>query len=127
MEVTQKLIAADAQPLVHIPLPGWVWNLERRKQWQTALQHWSQIENIVILVELPPASDPETVLLAENLPNLLWLADAGKATAGETCEQLETLRHAHCRLAGAVLNHAPGSLLQNRFRRWLPSAFSPAH
>jgi len=35
-----------------------------------------------------------------------------------TREQLETLRHARCKLAGAVVNHAPGSILQNRFRRW---------
>jgi len=62
--------------VVHIPLPGWVWNLERRKQWQEALKHWREIENVVILVELPPASEPEAVLLAEGLPNVLWLADA---------------------------------------------------
>jgi hypothetical protein len=44
----------------------------------------------------------------------------------ETCEQLETLRHAHCRLVGAVLNHAPVSLLKNRYRRWLPALVAPA-
>src|SRR5207247_6223028 len=36
-QVTQKLTASDPQTFVHIPLPGWVWNLERRKQWQGAL------------------------------------------------------------------------------------------
>ncbi|HMP84990.1 MAG TPA: hypothetical protein PKA41_20050, partial [Verrucomicrobiota bacterium] len=56
---------------------------------------------------LPPASSPESVLLAENLPQVVWLADSGKARVRETRRQLETLRHAKCRLAGAVLNHEP--------------------
>lgn len=118
-EVTAKLTGPNSQPVVHIPLPGWVWNLERRKQWQDALQHWAKIENIVILVELPPASVPESVLLAENLPNLVWLTASGQATAARTCEQLDTLRHARCHLAGAVLNRAPESFLRKRFSRWL--------
>jgi len=105
--------------VVHIPLPGWVWDLDRRKQWQSALHHWSQIDDIVILVELPPANEAEAVLLAENLPNLVWLADSGKATATQTCEQLDTLRHARCQLAGVLLNHAPVSFLHRRFKRWL--------
>ncbi|MBW8864151.1 MAG: polysaccharide biosynthesis/export family protein, partial [Verrucomicrobia bacterium] len=118
-EVANKLMGPEPQPIVHIPLPGWVWNLERRKQWQAALRHWSQIENVVILVELPPASKPEAVLLAENLPNLIWLASNGASLAGETLEQLETLRHARCKLVGAVFNRAKDSILQNKFRRWL--------
>jgi len=31
-KVTEKLTGPNSQPVVHIPLPGWVWNLERRKQ-----------------------------------------------------------------------------------------------
>jgi len=121
-EVTLKLMGPNPEPVVHIPLPGWVWNLERRKQWQAALRHWSQIDNIALLVELPPASMPETVLLAENLPNLIWLADGEKATAAKTAEQLETLRNARCHLAGAVLNRASVPFLKNRFARWLGCA-----
>lgn len=121
-EVTQKLIGPNPEPVVEIPLPGWVWNLERRKQWQAALHNWSQIDNIALLVELPPASLPETVLLAENLPNVIWLADGEKATAAKTCEQLETLRNARCHLAGAVLNRAPVSFWKHRFARWLGCA-----
>jgi len=117
-QVTEKLVGENSQPLVHIPLPGWVWNLERRKQWQTALNQWAKIDNIVILVELPPASEPETVLLAENLPNLIWLADSGKSDAAECREQLTTLRDARCNLVGSVLNHEPAPPLKKRFARW---------
>ena len=47
-------------------MPGWVWNLARRKQWKQALEHWRHIDNVVILVELPPASVPEALLLADH-------------------------------------------------------------
>ncbi len=117
-EVVEKLSGPDSQPMVHIPLPGWVWNLERRKQWQAALSLWRRIDNIVILVELPPSSIPESVLLAENLPNLIWLSESGRSDAAETRNQLETLRHARSNLVGSVLNRAPDTLLNGRFARW---------
>jgi protein involved in polysaccharide export with SLBB domain/capsular polysaccharide biosynthesis protein len=118
-EVTQQLTGPNARPSVHIPLPGWVWNLERRKQWLDALEHWRQVENLVILVELPPGSVPESVLLGENVPNIVWLTGSGQADAAETRAQLETLRHARCNLVGAVLNREPALPLKNRFPRWL--------
>ncbi|HEY6168720.1 MAG TPA: polysaccharide biosynthesis/export family protein [Verrucomicrobiae bacterium] len=118
-DVTQKLVGPHSQPVVHIPLPGWVWNLERRKQWQAALENWRAIDNIVILVELPPASVPESVLLGENVPQVVWLTASGEADAAQTREHLELLRHARCNLVGAVLNHAPNHALKKRFARWL--------
>jgi protein involved in polysaccharide export with SLBB domain/capsular polysaccharide biosynthesis protein len=118
-EVTERLTDPNARPVVHIPLPGWVWNLERRKQWRDALTHWRQIENLVIFVELPPASVPEAVLLGANLPNLVWLTGSGKADAAETRAQLETLRNARCNLVGAVLNRAPSRHIKSYFPRWL--------
>jgi protein involved in polysaccharide export with SLBB domain/capsular polysaccharide biosynthesis protein len=121
-EVEQKFSGPHSQPVVHIPLPGWVWNLERRKQWQVTLEQWRQIENVVILIELPPAAMPEAVLLAEETPNVIWLADSGSSEANETRAQLETLRNARCNLVGAILNHAPEEHVRNRFARWLPLA-----
>jgi protein involved in polysaccharide export with SLBB domain/capsular polysaccharide biosynthesis protein len=117
--VTEKLMGPETDPLVHIPLPGWTWNLERRKQWQGALNVWRKIDNVVILVELPPASMPESVLLASNLPNLLWLVESGKSEATETRNQLQTLRHARCNLVGAVINRALTPVTQGRFSRWV--------
>ena len=118
-QVTERLTDPNARPVVHIPLPGWVWNLERRKQWRDALAHWRKIENLVIFVELPPASVPEAVLLAANLPNLVWLTDSGKADAAETRAQLDTLRNARCNIVGAVLNRAPMRPIKSYFPRWL--------
>jgi protein involved in polysaccharide export with SLBB domain/capsular polysaccharide biosynthesis protein len=118
-QVTEKLTGPNSQPMVHIPLPGWVWNLERRKQWREALNQWRQIDNLVIFVELPPACVPEAVLLGSNLPNMLWLSESGAASAPDTQAQLETLRHARCNLVGAVLNKEPGMPLRKRLPRWL--------
>lgn len=118
-QVTEQLTGPNSQPVVHIPLPGWVWNLERRRQWREALNHWSQIDNLVIFVELPPANMPEAVLLGANLPNMIWLAGSGEAHAAETRTQLETLRDARCRLAGAVLNRESAPSVRTRFPRWL--------
>ncbi|HEY1109223.1 MAG TPA: polysaccharide biosynthesis/export family protein, partial [Opitutaceae bacterium] len=117
--VTEKLTGPESDPLVHIPLPGWTWNLERRKQWQGALNVWRKIDNVVILVELPPASMPESVLLASNLPNLVWVAESGKSEAATTRAQLETLRNARCNIVGAVINRALKPVTEGKFSRWV--------
>ena len=117
--VTKQLTDPSSQSVVHIPLPGWVWNLERRRQWQDALANWQEIENLVLLVELPPASEPESVLLAEKLPQVIWLSDSGKATVAETRMHLETLRHAGCNMVGAVLNREEPSFWKRHFSRWM--------
>jgi len=118
-QLMEKLTAPNLSSSVNLPLPsGWVWELDRRKQWQRALNSWRMIENVVIFVELPPVSDPETVLLAENMPNLIWLTESHKAEAAETIEQLETLRNARCRLVGAVLNREPAFTSKRNVARW---------
>jgi capsular polysaccharide biosynthesis protein len=118
-QVTEQLTGPNSQPVVHIPLPGWVWNLERRREWREALNHWRSIENLVILVELPPANVPEAVLLGSNLPNVIWLSNSGTADAADTREQLETLRHARCNLVGAVVNRQGAASMKKMFPRWL--------
>jgi protein involved in polysaccharide export with SLBB domain/capsular polysaccharide biosynthesis protein len=119
-QLMEKLTVSNLSPSANLPLSsGWVWELDRRKQWQRALHSWRAIDNVVILVELPPMSDPETVLLAENMPNLIWLAESHKVEAAETLEQLETLRNARCHLVGAVLNREPASHSKRRLARWV--------
>ncbi|HYG24099.1 MAG TPA: polysaccharide biosynthesis/export family protein [Verrucomicrobiae bacterium] len=118
-QVTEQLTDPNSQPVVHIPLPGWVWNLDRRREWRDALEQWKQIDNLVIFVELPPASIPEAVLLGSNLPNVIWLADSGTADAAETRAQIQTLRDARANLVGAVLNRATNGSLKSHFPRWM--------
>lgn len=121
-QIVEQLAGAKSLPRVDIPLPGWVWNLDRRKQWHTALEAWRTIEHVVIFVELPPASVAETVLLAENVPNLLWLVDSNRSDAAETHTELQTLRDARCNLVGAVLNRERTAPVRTRFSRWLGSS-----
>jgi protein involved in polysaccharide export with SLBB domain len=119
-QVTQELTDPNnnSLPMVHIPIPGWVWNLERRRHWQEAIDAWEKIDNLVLLVELPPANEPESILLAEKLPQVIWLTQSGQVTARETRMHLETLRHANCNLVGAVLNRQPVSFFRNQLGRW---------
>lgn len=119
-QVTEKLNSPEPQPIVKIPLPGWVWNLERRKEWKSALAEWSRIDNLVILVELPPASVAEGVLLGENLPQLIWLSGSGRVTNAQVRSHLELLRYAGCDLVGSVLNFAPTPI----YKRMFPRAFA---
>jgi protein involved in polysaccharide export with SLBB domain len=119
-EAANQIFSPEGTSIVHIPLPGWVWNLEHRKDWLTSLNTWGADENVVVLVELPPASTPEGVLLAQNLPNVLWLSDTTKADALETRQQIETMRLARCNLVGAVVNHSKGTHINERFARWVP-------
>ena len=120
-QAANQIFTDEGTSVVHIPLPGWVWDLEHRKEWLASINAWGAQENVVVLVELPPASTPEAVLLAQNLPNVVWLAEAGKADALETRRQIETLRLAKVNLVGAVMNRSNGTPLEERFARWVPA------
>jgi protein involved in polysaccharide export with SLBB domain len=113
------LTRSDCPPAVSIFLPGWIWNLERLKQWRLALEAWRAVDHVVIFVELPPASEAETVLLAENIPNLLWLVDCNKSDSEETLVELATLRHANCNLVGAVFNREYAAPIRSQYSRWI--------
>jgi hypothetical protein len=87
-----------------MPTRNWIWSPEGRRQWAEAVARWREHPNLVVLVELPAASKPEAVLLAENLPQILWVVGSGQAAAAETRELLRVLHHARCPVLGAVLN-----------------------
>lgn len=120
-QAANQIFTDEGTSVVHIPLPGWVWDLDHRKEWLNSINAWGSQENVVVLVELPPASTPEAVLLAQNLPNVVWLAEAGKADALETRRQIETLRLAKVHLVGAVMNRSNGTPIEERFARWVPA------
>ena len=121
-QIVAKLTSEECPPVVVVPLPGWIWDLERRKQWRSAFDAWRAIDHVVILVELPPASAAESVLLAETIPNLVWLVDGSRNDSAETLVDLATLRAAACNLVGAVLNREQATPLKSRFGRWLGNA-----
>jgi protein involved in polysaccharide export with SLBB domain/capsular polysaccharide biosynthesis protein/MinD-like ATPase involved in chromosome partitioning or flagellar assembly len=119
IRLTEKYAQPQLLPADSLPLPSdWIWDCERRNQWQRAMSTWRSIDNLVILIDLPPMVSAETLLLVENMPNLVWLTESHRAEAGETIEHLETLRHARSHLIGAVLNRAPDAAAKPRFARW---------
>lgn len=85
----------------------WEWNTEHRLKLDSALNLWSRHRGGVIFVELPPASRPETLLMAERLPQILWVGASGSSLGAAITEQLAIYRHAGCKLLGAMLNGAP--------------------
>jgi hypothetical protein len=113
--LAEKLNGTNAHQTAHIPLPGSVWNLEHRTEWRSVLAQWHSLENLAVLVELPPASVSEALLLAEGLPQVIWLTGSGIAKEAETRQYLTILRHARCNLVGAVLNLEPSYPILDRF------------
>lgn len=116
--LARQLVGSDEKDVVHLPLPGWAWDLERRKQWQTALAHWRRIENLVLFIDLPAAADPAAFLLAEGLQNIIWLCDSGKVSGQQTLLDLKTLRAGGSQIVSAVLNREPASAGQSWFSRF---------
>ena len=84
--------------------PAWRWDAGRRRQWRNALAQWTQNHGTIVLVELNESAEPETLLQAETLPQLIWLSRSGVARGPATQERLQNARNAGCPLAGAVLN-----------------------
>lgn len=90
--------------------PGWLWTADSRRQWQARLEEWLQAEGLLVLVELPTAGHPESLLLAETLPQLMWLLAGRQVTVSVTREHLATYRAAGCRVAGVLFNREGGRL-----------------
>ena len=82
----------------------WRWDAGRRRLWKSAFEAWRQAKGVVALVELTGVDQSETLLMAEEMPQLIWLARSGIARGSEATERLQTFQHAGCRFAGAVLN-----------------------
>lgn len=114
--VVQRLLSPEPPPVTEVELPAWLWNRERRAKLQTALAQWRSLYNVALLIELPPASTGEAVLLAQLVPQVLWLVGGGIARRTETRRLLQILRQARCNLVGAVLNRETVTPLKDRLR-----------
>ena len=86
---------------------AWQWTPEQRQQWQAALAHWRMLTGVVILIELPDVEQPEALLIAEQLPNLIWAGSSGTCLVQKVQDTLRMYRDAGCRLVAALLDRAP--------------------
>lgn len=83
------------------------WTPDQRSRWRDALALWSTERELVVLVELPPASRIESLIMAETLPAVLWLSESGRHRREHLTGIMETIRQSGVRLAGALLNRIP--------------------
>lgn len=89
---------------------GWSWNQAQRAIWQSALREFQTLPNLAVLVELPPAGQLESVMLAETLPHVFWLCQSGATRKKEVTDHINTLRLAQVNLTGSFLNRFSGRL-----------------
>ena len=85
----------------------WQWTTDQRQQWQAALTHWRMLTGVVVLIELPAVDQPETLLIAEQLPNLIWAGSSGTSLVQKVQDSLRMYRDAGCRLVAALLDRTP--------------------
>ena len=107
----------SSEQAICVAEPAEQWHTATR--FQDALAQWRDQERVVIFVELPPCSEPEGVLLAERLPNLLWVSDTVIANEEETRMQVSILKSCRCHFVGAVLNRAAASANASLLCLWL--------
>jgi protein involved in polysaccharide export with SLBB domain/capsular polysaccharide biosynthesis protein len=107
-ESVLRSLNETSQLVVHLTIDdNWQWNLTQRQQWQDTMTQWAQARGTVILVQLTKPSQADTLLVAERLPNLLWIGQSESQRAEEAATQLDTYRAAGCRIVGALLDRAP--------------------
>ena len=105
--VIDRLSGTDAR--IHLLISeGWHWSLENRKAWHAALKTWNNIPGCLVFLELPPAADPESVLLAEQVTDLFWLATPTKQTTTTTADHMQILRDSTVNMVGSLLNKDVG-------------------
>ena len=110
-------LAAQPEVVVHLQLNNeWTWSTAQRQQWLTAITQWSAARSVVVLVELDQPQRAETLLVAERLPNLLWVGSS-RSESATVREHIGLYHAAGCRLIGAVLDRAPSFRLSmlNKF------------
>lgn len=106
-ELTQSLITPHSLPIIHLQPLDWVWKVECREQWREAMRQCREVDNLVVLVDLPPVSEEECLLLSEDLSQVIWLCGQHQAHMNETKTHVEMLRCSRTGLVGAVMNHSP--------------------
>ncbi|HUR44360.1 MAG TPA: SLBB domain-containing protein [Candidatus Saccharimonadales bacterium] len=94
-----------------------------RRTWEHALAAWRGEENALILVELPPASTAEGLLLASGMPNVLWISGLGIADVALTRKCLMNLRNMNTQLIAAALNSCPSAPKRSRLRALFAALF----
>jgi protein involved in polysaccharide export with SLBB domain len=111
---TQEMPGASSHTgnIARYALVADVANVSLQKHWERAFAAWQQEENAIVLVELPPATTADALLLCSAVPNVLWLGAANVAEAETTRTCVNSLRNTGCRFIGAALNMSSATSLR---------------
>ncbi|MFZ4767606.1 MAG: hypothetical protein ACOYMN_21880, partial [Roseimicrobium sp.] len=105
MEADQWLANQSGVVCLHAD-ENWTWNAPQRAMLEGALQLWSRHAKAIVFIELPPATEPEALLMAECLPLVLWCGAKGQSSSESLATALATYRDAGCKLLGSFLDSA---------------------
>jgi protein involved in polysaccharide export with SLBB domain/predicted nucleic acid-binding Zn-ribbon protein len=103
------IVYQPSKPIMRVSFPGSKWAMERRKEWWDSLDRFASHSDAVVLVDLPPAADAESLFLAANLDRVIWVSQTDLANASETASGLGQMQAAGCNVVGAILNRRPKS------------------
>lgn len=96
--------ADHGYPILRVCFPGASWPIQRRQEWWASLRQFTARGDAALFVDLPPASDPESLFLAERVSNLVWLFARNSSSIPEIRQHVKTFQSINCRFAGAILN-----------------------
>lgn len=106
-ELLQRIRRHNGQPLELVVDSSWTWCLENRERLAAALEAWKQLPGLVLLIELPPLSSLDSVLAAELMPAVTWVAESGRSLQRDLESIVRVAHAADIRLVATVLNREP--------------------
>lgn len=108
-----RTLRVSSPPVLRLqPMEGFVWTADWLTLWRDALGIWSREPALAVLVELPPASRMDSLLLAESMPALFWLSGSGQTHHRQVDPVLETVRRSGLPLSASLLNRVPPVFLK---------------
>lgn len=109
----------ETDPLLHVQIPAdFAWDATRRAAWRQAEALWREHAQALVFLEITHPEEPESVLLAEQLPQVVCVGRSGKVRAAEFAHLLTPYQIGECALRGVAVDRAP--LLRPR---WLVERF----
>jgi protein involved in polysaccharide export with SLBB domain/capsular polysaccharide biosynthesis protein len=101
----------ETSPHLYILFPSETpWDAALRGRWHAASQEWTRTPRTMVLIELPPASRLDAILLAETVPQIFWVGTSESTRSSELSPVFATIRLAEIQITGSFLNRIPPAI-----------------